>query len=84
MWFAQVWLVAIDDAGNAQGNATHVTLKTAPDTTPPALLAGSGANGVRPLLVPVAQPKQCWAQPFTLATASTCSIHLCSKYAVKV
>lgn len=55
---AQVWLVAVDDAGNAQDNPTLVALRTLPDTTPPALLVGSGANGVTRSLVPVAQCKQ--------------------------
>ena len=45
---AQLWLVAVDDSGNAQDNATLVPLKTLPDTSPPALLAGSGAGDVSP------------------------------------
>ncbi len=43
----QVWLVAVDIAGNAQDSPTLISLQTAPDTTAPALLAGSGAESVR-------------------------------------
>lgn len=43
---AQLWLVAVDASGNAQDDATLIPLKTLPDTTPPALLLGSGADDV--------------------------------------
>lgn len=42
----QVWLVAVDTAGNAQAVPTLVPVQTAPDTSPPALLAGSGPGSV--------------------------------------
>ena len=42
----QVWLVAVDLAGNAQSAPTLTSVQTAPDTTAPALLAGSGPNSV--------------------------------------
>ncbi|KAL0035306.1 hypothetical protein WJX77_000193 [Trebouxia sp. C0004] len=42
----QVWLVAVDIAGNAQAVPTLVPVQTAPDTSPPALLAGSGPGSV--------------------------------------
>ena len=48
---AQLWLVAVDVSGNAQDDATLVPLKTLPDTSPPALLAGSGADDVGPLRI---------------------------------
>lgn len=44
--FAQVWLVAVDTVGNAQAVPTLVPVQTAPDTSPPALLAGSGPGSV--------------------------------------
>ena len=46
---AQVWLVAADEAGNAQDSPTLISLQTAPDTSPPALLAGSGPGAVSSL-----------------------------------
>ncbi|DBA74581.1 TPA: hypothetical protein ACH3X2_009453 [Trebouxia sp. C0005] len=42
----QVWLVAVDTVGNAQAVPTLVPVQTAPDTSPPALLAGSGPGSV--------------------------------------
>jgi len=42
----QVWLVAVNLAGNAQDIPTLVPVQTAPDTSPPALLAGSGPGSV--------------------------------------
>lgn len=43
---AQLWLVAVDVSGNAQDDATLISLKTLPDTSPPSLLLGSGADDV--------------------------------------
>ena len=40
--------MAVDVAGNAQDTPALVPVQTAPDTTPPTLLAGSGAGSVSP------------------------------------
>ena len=42
----QVWLVAVDGVGNAQATPTLVNLRTAPDTTPPVPLVGTGPSSV--------------------------------------
>ena len=42
----QMWLVAVDTSGNAQDKPTSVSLQTAPDTTAPTLLPGSGPGTV--------------------------------------